>query len=514
MRFAKLVVLVAIPVACSSSSTNEAASGGAGGTGGSAGASGSGGAVSGGGGSAGSGGDAGVDAGCGGFAQRFGGPGAEVKTSYMVTDGTGAILVGGQFKGQVDFGGGPLTSPSNSSYDGFLLKLDASGKYLWAKQFADSSSTNIKKVRVASDSQNNVYLSFEFSSAVKIAGAALQSGGGVDIAVAKLSSTGDLQWAKRYGGTLDESGGVVPHSDGTWSLQGQFMSAELDFGGATSTKLTKANTSNADAFAAGFDAAGAVAWSRKYGGLGNQTVYGLGAAFPSDGATAFMASFAGDINFGSPANCPQLLGSGSAIAKLSSSGTCMYQVHAKPAVEGGTGSLALWYARATASNGLVVAGAVFGSVELLSGGTSTSLVSHGDADLALVRLDTTGSVTQALAFGDALYQEIGGLAVDGDGNVLLAGYSATGIDFGDAAPLAPVGAEDIYVAKLDPSGKLLWNARFGDEASQAVSSLAVGPDGRTVLAGTFAGAIDFGLGAASVVTAVGTRDLYVAKLCK
>ena len=130
-----------------------------------------------------------------------------------------------------------------------------------------------------------------------------------------------------------------------------------------------------------------------------------------------------------------------------------------------------------------------------------------------MKLDIFGGVTKALAFGDAGYQEIGGLALDASGNIFLAGYSTTGIDFGGGAA-TPAGAEDVYIAKLDPDGKHLFSARYGDAASQDVSSLAIGPDGRTVVAGTFAGAIDFGTGPSSAMTAKGSRDLYVAKLCQ
>src|SRR5262249_47132629 len=62
--------------------------------------------------------------------------GAYRDTAYAVaTDGANNVLVTGGFWGTVDFGGTSLTSHSSLNYDPdiFILKLDASGRTVWAR---------------------------------------------------------------------------------------------------------------------------------------------------------------------------------------------------------------------------------------------------------------------------------------------------------------------------------------------------------------------------------------------
>jgi FlgD Ig-like domain len=53
----------------------------------------------------------------------------------VASDGPGNVVVTGQFDGAVDFGGGPLTGAGFG--DIFVAKLDADGNHLWSKRFGD-----------------------------------------------------------------------------------------------------------------------------------------------------------------------------------------------------------------------------------------------------------------------------------------------------------------------------------------------------------------------------------------
>ncbi|MEJ7734257.1 MAG: hypothetical protein WKG00_34315 [Polyangiaceae bacterium] len=65
--------------------------------------------------------------------------------------------------------------------------------------------------------------------------------------------------------------------------------------------------------------------------------------------------------------------------------------------------------------------------------------------------------------------------------------------FGGGA-LTSAGDNDVFVAKLDSSGKHVWSKRFGDAAALRPTSIAANAAGTVVVAGEFDGAIDFGLG--------------------
>jgi len=66
---------------------------------------------------------------------RFGDSG--LQRAYALTiDAADNLVLAGSFHGAVDFGGGPLESPGDSS--SFIAKLDPSGKHLWSKRLPGS----------------------------------------------------------------------------------------------------------------------------------------------------------------------------------------------------------------------------------------------------------------------------------------------------------------------------------------------------------------------------------------
>jgi hypothetical protein len=104
------------------------------------------------------------------------------------------------------------------------------------------------------------------------------------------------------------------------------------------------------------------------------------------------------------------------------------------------------------------------------------------------------------------------VATDGQGDLLVAGTFAGSIDLGGKT-LDSMGPTDMFVARYDPQGALLWAERFGGPAGDGPVAVAVDPDGGVLLAGGFIGGasgVDFGggaLGAGGTVTAP-----FVAKL--
>jgi hypothetical protein len=85
------------------------------------------------------------------------------------------------------------------------------------------------------------------------------------------------------------------------------------------------------------------------------------------------------------------------------------------------------------------------------------------------------------------------VAVDAAGNVFYGGSFYNTFDFG-LGSLTSGGAQDIYLAKLDPSGNLLWNKRFGAADPQVLEGIAVDPAGSVALTGYFKKSLSFGGG--------------------
>ena len=154
---------------------------------------------------------------------------------------------------------------------------------------------------------------------------------------------------------------------------------------------------------------------------------------------------------------------------------------------------------------------VIGELQGTTSGGAINVPGLGGIDVFVAKLDTTGKTLWAKSFGNAADQYGYSVAVDGMDNVLITGRTVGAVDFGGGAPGVSAGVGDnVFVAKLDSLGNHLWSKVFGDDSVQIGNSVAATPDGDVVVAGELAGAMDFGGG--KVVTSAGGKDIFVARL--
>lgn len=100
---------------------------------------------------------------------------------------------------------------------------------------------------------------------------------------------------------------------------------------------------------------------------------------------------------------------------------------------------------------------------------------------------------------------------DASGNSYITGTFSGTVGFG-ATTLTSKGFFDIFVAKLDPLGNVVWADRMGSSnptTGDVGRSLALDPTGNVYVTGAFTGTSDFG---ATMLTSVGSRNIFVEKL--
>ncbi|MBL9027306.1 MAG: hypothetical protein JNL21_34245 [Myxococcales bacterium] len=133
------------------------------------------------------------------------------------------------------------------------------------------------------------------------------------------------------------------------------------------------------------------------------------------------------------------------------------------------------------------------------------IVSDGGFDQFIAKLDCAGNVIFARGFGSYENQELfTRLAVDGAGNIVVAGELVGTFDFG-AGPMAG-NASDAFVVKLAPDGSPLWQWQAGGPGRQLVRAVTVQPDGRVVVAGYFQGTLPV---AGDDLDSVGAHDAFL-----
>lgn len=245
--------------------------------------------------------------------------------------------------------------------------------------------------------------------------------------------------------------------------------------------------------------AGAALWQRTFvasGTGGGARVAGV--ATDRDGNVVVAGSFTGTVSFGGE----PLVGAGENdvfVAKLDRTGKHLWSKRfGGPGYQDATGV-------AVADDGDVI---VIGTLDQKASFGGDELVSAGMIDLFCVRLDASGKHLWSRRVGDAREQEAGAVAVGRDGSVVLVGSYEGTLDFG-SGPLPCAGGDDVFVAKLDRTGKELWSRRFGDERSQKGRAVAIGRDGSVVVTGSFRGQLALG---STTLTSPDADSLFVAKL--
>ncbi|HMK24906.1 MAG TPA: gliding motility-associated C-terminal domain-containing protein [Chitinophagaceae bacterium] len=126
----------------------------------------------------------------------------------LCLDSFGNLLVVGQFRGTVDFdpGTGIYNQTSFGTWDGFILKLDNSGNFIWVKQMGGTSFTGCWCMEL--DILGNIYLGGSFYGTADFNPGPgiynLTTFGAEDIFVCKLDPSGNFIWAGQIGGTRDD----------------------------------------------------------------------------------------------------------------------------------------------------------------------------------------------------------------------------------------------------------------------------------------------------------------------
>ncbi|HTL51212.1 MAG TPA: hypothetical protein VL860_01420, partial [Planctomycetota bacterium] len=107
-----------------------------------------------------------------------------------------------------------------------------------------------------------------------------------------------------------------------------------------------------------------------------------------------------------------------------------------------------------------------------------------------------------------------GIAVDGNGDIIIAGtYSGT-TSFGAAGNLTATGANDVFVAKMDRLGNFLWVKKIGGagtDLNYGPNCVCIGPGNNIYVTGRFDSA-DLSVAGSATIAATGTVDIFVAML--
>ncbi len=411
------------------------------------------------------------------WAKIFGGSGADM-ASEVAVDSSGNVYTIGYFQRTVDFdpGVGTANLTSVASQDLFLLKLDASGNYVWAKQIGGTEATWGYSVTV--DSSGNVYMTGKFGGTADFdpgdGVANLTSAGNYDVFVSKLNALGNFVWAKRFGGIDHDVGeSVKVDSFGNVYTTGRFLRSEADFDpGAGTANLAPAG--EWDVFVSKLDASGNYEWAKRFGGTADDMGYSV--AVDSLGNVYTTGNFNGSADFDPNAGTANLSSAGFMdvfVSKLDASGNYVWAKRF-----GGTGDDYGYSVALDSLDNVLTTGHLGGLADFDPNAGTANLSSAGYGDVFVSKLDASGNYVWAKRFGGTSTDYGTSVAVDASNNVFTTGQFTGTVDFdpGDGVASLTVVGGHVFVSKLNALGNIVMpapGAPTGVSATSAANAQSV-----------------------------------------
>ncbi len=122
---------------------------------------------------------------------------------------------------------------------------------------------------------------------------------------------------------------------------------------------------------------------------------------------------------------------------------------------------------------------------------TTELSSYGADDIFIAKYDPSGKILWATHAGGNDYDESYGIATDKSGNIYITGSFSISAVF-DAAAVRSNGGSDAFVAKYDPNGRLIWVRTGGGQSYDIGYGIAVDNDDNVIITGNFSNSAVFG----------------------
>ena len=216
------------------------------------------------------------------WTKQFGGNGYDIGYSIFVSGGN--IYSTGQFQNSADFDPSGntqiFTAPGLNISDIYISNIDTSGNFVWAKQISGTGNDNGQGI--SADLFGNVYLIGRFESTIDFDPNTgifpMTALGTIDIFVMKLTTSGNLAWAKQFGNNgIEIPYGIMNDLAGNVYTTGYF-SGTVDFDPGNGTFNLEFTQSQDDCFISQLSEDGDFIWA----GMIEGSQFTAGVAITSD----------------------------------------------------------------------------------------------------------------------------------------------------------------------------------------------------------------------------------------
>jgi hypothetical protein len=373
---------------------------------------------------------------------------SQLHSLNLTADGTPAFILYDQIKRQHS-----------------LVKTSAKGDIQWQHLLSEDGDTFFSNLLISPDSKYIVAGSSKATTTTAVLESAL---GDFDFVVAKLDENGTVLWKRRFGGTKEERlVKMIAHPNGGYVLAGTTRSLkEVDISEDPRSSLYPHTT---DLWILHIDESGNKVWDKRLGGTEFDQ---LGDLFFHSSGHLYVGGI-GSSPVGADLSAPAKGGNDFLLWKLTSTGQLLWDKR-----YGGSSHETLVSIKETSYQNLILAGT-----------TLTHQVSHdiseagygstGNEDYWLVSIEAeSGFKLWDKRFGGIGNDALKGLVVK-DKDIYLFGESASEIS--GTLTTSNKGGTDVWILKIDETGKIAWQQSAGAAKNDVPSSAAILADGSLLL---------------------------------
>ncbi|MES2890898.1 MAG: gliding motility-associated C-terminal domain-containing protein [Bacteroidota bacterium] len=447
------------------------------------------------------------------WVQRMRGTGpTDARAESITTDAAGNVYVTGFFTDSVDFDPGPgvYSMTPVGKEELYILKLNAAGKLLWARQMVASFSAITSHGKaIAVDAAGNIFVTGDFLDANNMR----------HCLIFKLDNSGNFVWTNQIGETSDGNS-IKIDASGNIFIAGVFSGiADFDPG---PNVFTINNLGFSGAFVLKLAPAGSFMWVKVVMGVFTQTqVFGgitdqVSMAVDKSGNICISGVFTGVVDFNPESTAFTLTSTGTTagdifVLKIDGSGKFVWARQI-----GGDNIDVSESIEIDESGSIYTSGNFNGTADFDPGDNTFNLTTGaGNSEIFISKLDGNGNFVWAKQISGG-QQICYSTALDNHGNLLLTGYFGDVLDFDPGPGIYNLSATvfNVFILKLNGAGNFVWAKKIGGSGSVISNSITTNASGNVYIAGYFlTGVIDFDPGVETSELSAGEGDnIFVQKM--
>ncbi len=157
--------------------------------------------------------------------------------------------------------------------------------------------------------------------------------------------------------------------------------------------------------------------------------------------------------------------------------------------------------------GMYEKSATFGNTNILQNGAQESGLLRSDTDIFIAKYNKDGILQWVKTAGGIGNESVTSIAIDGNGNLIVVGiYEDVTIFENQTFP--SVGEQDLFIAKYTSAGNLMWVKTAGGFGKDKINSVAADDSGNIYITGSYSTGMRFGN---IVLESLVQPDVFVAK---